>query len=485
MRSVRLIWAAVGLALVLPGTPVRAQDAANYPNKPVRLVLGFAAGGGTDLLTRIIGPKLSDILGQPVIVENRTGAGGRLAVEHVQSQPADGHTALIGAIGQLAVATAIYPKLSFHPTRTLMPITMLGSYPLVLSGPASGDIKTVADLVAFGKANPDKSNYPTSSPAFTIASELFKLKTGMPGQPIPYRSTNEMLLSVVGGQTLFAFPDSGVVVPMAQGGKVRALAVGRASRIPELPDVPTLAEAGRGDVDLKTQWIGAFLVAGTPAPIAKKLETALRQALADAGVRERIRGITYFPEGGTAEEFRARIDGDIQIFYRRREGGELEVRAIGSAVLGIGCRNRVVCTRPSSKWCNSCIGGAAMSFRITGLPAERFSHLFALTDTELAAQGAVRRVADRAHPRLSLPHQPDRLQAGRRAHPGQLRAPCRRLALPDALCDLCAQGRGDLRRGGRGAGAASHPHARGAGVRRGRHDGRLGGGGRARPRSRH
>ena len=293
----------------------QSDPAAGYPNKPIHFVLGFAAGGGTDLLARIVGPKLSDILGQPVIVENRTGAGGRLAVDYVQSQPADGHTVLIGAIGQLAVATAIYPgKLSFHPTRTLMPVTMLGSYPLVLSGPASGEIKTVAELVAFGKANPDKSNYPTSSPAFTIASELFKLKTGMPGQPIPYRSTNEMVLSVVGGQTLFAFPDSGIVVPMAQGGKVRALAVGSSSRIPELPDTPTLAEAGRADVDLKTQWIGAFLIAGSPAPIAKKLETALRQAIADAGVRERIRGITYFPEGGGAEEFRTRIDGDIQIF---------------------------------------------------------------------------------------------------------------------------------------------------------------------------
>ncbi len=316
MRSTslnRAVPLALALAFAIPA-PALAQPDAGYPNKPIRLVLGFAAGGGTDLLSRIVGPKLSDILGQPVIVENRTGAGGRLAVEYVQSQPADGHTVAIGAIGQLAVATAIYPKLSFHPTRTLMPITMLGSYPLVLSGPAGGDIRTVADLVAFGKANPDKSNYPTSSPAFTIASELFKLKTGMPGQPIPYRSTNEMVLSVVGGQTLFAFPDSGVVVPMAQGGKVRALAVGSASRIPELPEVPTLAEAGRSDVELKTQWIGAFLVAGTPAPIARKLETALRQALADPGVRERVRGMTYFPEGGTAEEFRARIDGDIQIF---------------------------------------------------------------------------------------------------------------------------------------------------------------------------
>jgi tripartite-type tricarboxylate transporter receptor subunit TctC len=307
--------AAFAFAVLTATASAQPDPAAGYPSKPIHFVLGFAAGGGTDLLARIVGPKLADILGQPVIVENRTGAGGRLAVEYVQSQPADGHTILVGAIGQLAVATAIYPgKLSFHPTRTLMPVTMMGSYPLVLSGPASGEIKTVAELVAFAKANPDKSNYPTSSPAFTIASELFKLKTGMPGQAIPYRSTNEMVLSVVGGQTLFAFPDSGVVVPMAQGGKVRALAVGSASRIPELPDTPTLAEAGRGDVELKTQWIGAFLVAGSPVPIARKLETALRQALADTAVRERIRGITYFPEGGTAEEFRARIDGDIQIF---------------------------------------------------------------------------------------------------------------------------------------------------------------------------
>jgi tripartite-type tricarboxylate transporter receptor subunit TctC len=306
---------AFALAAITASARAQTDPATDYPNRPIHFVLGFAAGGGTDLLARIVGPKLADILGQPVIVENRTGAGGRLAVEYVQNQPADGYSIAIGAIGQLAVATAIYPgKLTFHPTRTLMPILALGSYPLVLSGPVNDQIKTVADLIAFGKANPDKSNYPTSSPAFTIASELFKLKTGMPGQPIPYRSTNEMVLSVVGGQTLFAFPDSGVVVPMVQGGKVRALAVGATSRIPELPDTPTLAETGHGDVDLKTQWIGAFLVAGSPPPIAKKLETALQQALADAGVRERIRGITYFPEGGTADEFRARIDGDIQTF---------------------------------------------------------------------------------------------------------------------------------------------------------------------------
>src|SRR6476646_9931433 len=167
-------FAAYAIAMFAAPAAAQTDPTVGYPNKPIHFVLGFAAGGGTDLLARIVGPKLSDILGQPVIVENRTGAGGRLAVDYVQSQPPDGHTVLIGAIGQLAVATAIYPgKLSFHPTRTLTPITMLGSYPLVLTGPAIDQIRTVADLIAFGKANPDKSNYQTSSPALTIASELF------------------------------------------------------------------------------------------------------------------------------------------------------------------------------------------------------------------------------------------------------------------------------------------------------------------------
>ena len=316
--------------------PAQSDPAAGYPNKPIHFVLGFAAGGGTDLLARIVGPKLSDILGQPVIVENRTAPADGLPSNTCRASRPTAHRsdrrhrAARGRNRDLSGEAVVSSDPDADADHDA------GVVSAGLSGPANDQIKTVADLVAFGKANPDKSNYPTSSPAFTIASELFKLKTAMPGQPIPYRSTNEMVLSVVGGQTLFAFPDSGVVVPMAQGGKVRALAVGGSSRIPELPDTPTLAEAGRGDVDLKTQWIGAFLVAGSPSPIAKKLETALRQALADAGVRERIRGITYFPEGGTAEEFRTRIDWRHPDFLRRGEGGEPEVRAVERVPGGAG-----------------------------------------------------------------------------------------------------------------------------------------------------
>jgi tripartite-type tricarboxylate transporter receptor subunit TctC len=292
----------------------QTDPAANFPNKPIRLIVGFAAGGGNDLIARIVGPKLSENIGQPVIVENKTGAGGRLAIEYAQSQPADGYTVVIGAIGQLAVSSAIYPNLPFHPTKTLMPLSMLASYPLVITGQMNDRIKSVQELVAWGKANPDKTNYPTSSPIFTIASELFKMKTGMPAQAVPYRSTNEMLLSVVGGQTTFAIGDSASAVALVKSGKLRGLAVANPTRISELPDVPTVAEVGLADLDLKSQWGGAFVIAGTPPAIAKKLETEFRRALTDPGVREKIRAISYYPEGGSAEEYRQRIDADIKLF---------------------------------------------------------------------------------------------------------------------------------------------------------------------------
>ncbi len=303
-------------AFIVSAAPAAAQSdpAANYPNRPLRFIIGFGAGGGTDLLARIVAQALSDNVGQPVVVENRTGAGGRIAIEHVQSQPADGYTIAIGAIGQLAVTKAIYPNVPFHPTQTLIPVAMLSSYPLILSAQMIDSIKTVQDLVAYGKANAAKVNYPTSSPAFTLPSELFKLKTGIPGQVIPYRSANEMILSLVGGQTLWGFVDSGITVPQAKAGKVRSLAIASATRIPELSDVPTFAEAGLKDVDVRPQWNGAFLTAGTPDAIVRKLEAALRKTLGDPAVRDKIRAVSYFPEGMPGEEFRARINSDIETF---------------------------------------------------------------------------------------------------------------------------------------------------------------------------
>ena len=170
-----------GLAAIVAGAAgAQGDSAGSFPTRPIHLIVGFAAGGGNDLFARLVGQKLSENIGQPVIVENKAGAGGRIAVEYVKSQPADGYTIMVAASGQMAVAAAIYPKLSYHPTRDFLPLTMIASFPLILAGPADDAINSVKDLVAYGKANPDKSNYATSSPAFTITTELFKLKTGMP-----------------------------------------------------------------------------------------------------------------------------------------------------------------------------------------------------------------------------------------------------------------------------------------------------------------
>src|SRR5438445_9711562 len=146
-----LLRVAIAVLAAIAAHPASAQGdpAANYPTRPVRLIVGFAAGGGNDLFARLVGQKMSEYLGQSVVVENKAGAGGRLAVEFVKNQPADGYTVMVAASGQMAIAAAIYPKLSYHPTRDFLPLTMIASFPLILAGPANDTIKSVKDLVAY------------------------------------------------------------------------------------------------------------------------------------------------------------------------------------------------------------------------------------------------------------------------------------------------------------------------------------------------
>ena len=199
IANARRWWIVLAFVLIA-AAPAHAQS--DYPNKTIRIIVGFAAGGGNDIFARLVGQKLQELIGQTVIIENKPGAGARLANEYAANQPADGYTLLVAASGGMSIAAAIYPKLSYHPTRSFVPLTMIANFPLILAIPANHPAKDMQELVAWMKANPDKSNYATSSPAFTIATELFKLKTGAPGQPIPYKSSGESLVSVVGGQTL-------------------------------------------------------------------------------------------------------------------------------------------------------------------------------------------------------------------------------------------------------------------------------------------
>jgi tripartite-type tricarboxylate transporter receptor subunit TctC len=322
-RSLLRVGVAALAAIAAHPASAQGDPAANYPNRPIRLIVGFAAGGGNDLFARLVGQKLSENIGQPVIIENKPGAGGRIAVEYVKSQPADGYTIMVAASGQMAIAAAIYPKLSYHPTRDFLPLTMIASFPLILAGPANDTIKSVKDLVAYGKANPDKSNYATSSPAFTITTELFKLKTGMPGVAVPYKSSNEMMLSVAGGNTLFSIADGPPTMPLVQGGKIRALAVTGSQRSSELPDVPSMAEAGYPEVNIGL-WSGLFVPAGTPPAVANKLGTEARRALADPGVRDKLKAMAVNPGGGSGEEFRKVIDSDIKVFADVVEAAHLK-----------------------------------------------------------------------------------------------------------------------------------------------------------------
>jgi tripartite-type tricarboxylate transporter receptor subunit TctC len=291
--------------------PARAQS--NYPNRPIRLVIGFAAGGGNDIFGRLVADKASQILGQSVIVENKPGAGGRLAPEYVLSQPADGYTLFLGPSGAMAVAAAIYTDLKYSPTKDFVPLAMIANFPLIMVIGADNPAKNLKEFVAWTKEHPDKANYASSSPAFTITTELLKLKSGMLGTMIPYKSSNEMNLSVIQGQSAMTIADGPPTIPQVKAGKVRAIAVTGKERSDELPDVPSMAEAGYPEVDVHL-WSGIFAPSTTPPAIVAKLQKALAEAIADPGVAQKLKAMAVNPGGATPEQFTKIITTDITKF---------------------------------------------------------------------------------------------------------------------------------------------------------------------------
>jgi tripartite-type tricarboxylate transporter receptor subunit TctC len=302
---------ALPVTAAMPAAPARAQG--DYPTRPVRLIVGFAAGGGNDIFARIVGAKASEILGQPVVIENRPGAGGRLSAEYVSNQPADGYTLLVGASGAMSIAAAIYPDLKYHPTKTLTPLAMIGSFPLIMVINPENPSDNVKELVEWAKQHPDKANYPSTSPAFTIAMEQLKLKSGMPAVMIPYKSSNEMILSVIDGQTMTAIVDPPPTVSQVKGGKVKALAVTGSERATELPNVPSMAEVGYPGVDVHL-WSGVFAPAATPIAIVTRLEKVLSEAIRDPDVSFKLRNLAVTPGGGPVAAFRQTIENDIVKF---------------------------------------------------------------------------------------------------------------------------------------------------------------------------
>src|SRR5579862_7020842 len=273
-------------ALLLAAAVAPASAQSDYPSRPIRLVVGFAAGGGNDIFARLVADKASQILGQTVIVENKPGAGGRLAPEYVTHQPADGYTLFLGPSGAMAVAAAIYPDLKYSPTKDFVPLAMIANFPLIMVIGEDNPSKDLKEFIAWMKQHPDKANYASSSPAFTITTELLKLKSGMPGTMIPYKSSNEMNLAVIQGQSAMTIADGPPTIPQVKGGKVRAIAVTGKERSGELPDVPTMAEAGYPGVEVSL-WSGIFAPSATPPAIVAKLQKMMNAAIADPGVSQK------------------------------------------------------------------------------------------------------------------------------------------------------------------------------------------------------
>jgi tripartite-type tricarboxylate transporter receptor subunit TctC len=292
--------------------PLAARAQQNdYPSRTVRIVIGFGAGGGTDTVARIFAQKLQDTIGGTILVENKPGAAGRLAPDTVAKSTPDGYTLLGAAAGAMTIGTAIWDRIPYDIFKDFAPISMIADYPMLVLVSKSHPAQTITELVTWLKTNPDKANYPTPSPVFTLPIEHFKLKTGAPATAISYRSSNESITSLLSGQTAFAFVETPVAVPQAATGNLRPLAVTVPSRIPALPDVPTLAEAGVPEVVAGT-WFALMAPAGTPMPIVKKLEAASRQVAASADFKARLKDLSGTSIGSSADELTAQMQAEVK-----------------------------------------------------------------------------------------------------------------------------------------------------------------------------
>jgi tripartite-type tricarboxylate transporter receptor subunit TctC len=293
--------------LALLGGPAAAQD---YPSKPIRILVGYAAGGGNDIIVRVMQPELQKGLGQPVIVENKPGAQGIIAAEMAARSAPDGYTIMMGPSGPMTINPATYSKLSYSPTRDFTPISMICEFPLIVTVDAKLPIKNMNELLAYIKANPGKSNYASSAGIFQITTEMFKQRTGSAIEMIPYKSSGESVQALVGGQVMMTIVDPPPATGPLKAGTIRGIAVTSGKRHPSWPDLPTMAEAGVPDMEVPV-WTAFFAPAKTPAALVARLQKEVARVVQTAEVKERFAGMGLQPVGGSSEELGQRVERDI------------------------------------------------------------------------------------------------------------------------------------------------------------------------------
>ena len=294
MRVAKLLIVIVFLGLVA------TAEGQVYPAKPIHIVVGFPPGGGNDIIARMVGAKMQDSWGQPVVIDNKPGANSIIAAEFVAKSAADGYTLLVNATGGMSVNPVLYAKLPYDPLKDFVPISMVGTFPLVLVVNPSLPVGSVPELIAYAKANPGRLNYSAGSTAFQVAAEMLKQMTGTDVKHIPYKGSPASITAVIAGDVQMTIVDTPPLVPQLKSGRVKALAVTSAKRSAAMPDLPAVAESVPGyDMVL---WIGAFAPAGTPRDVTDRLTAEVARIVRLPDIREKLAGLGVEPLGNSSEE---------------------------------------------------------------------------------------------------------------------------------------------------------------------------------------
>lgn len=311
MRQSIGAWLSAALLAVASPPSTALDPAATYPSRPIRIVVGFTPGGPTDQLAREIGHRLQHAWGQPVVVENKPGAGSRIAFEYVARAEPDGHTLLLGAV-QTATNMAVYRRLNYDTLRDFAPVTQLTSAVLALTVSPSHSARSVAELVDAARSRPGELTYATFGVASSahFAAALLEQRAGIRLIHVPYNGAAPAQTAIASGQVDLGFMSALSAMPLMRSGKLRALAVTSATRLPQLPDVPTMAEAGFPAFEVSS-WQGLLAPAGTPPAIVSKLQQEIARILALPEVRERFAAVAAEPVASTPAQFRAHIESEI------------------------------------------------------------------------------------------------------------------------------------------------------------------------------
>ena len=299
--------AALGVALWPNGA-----SAQGYPNRIIRLVVPFAPGGSNDIVARLIAEKMTDALGQTVVVDNRAGAGGVIGTDSVVKSAPDGYTLMIGATSTMAANPSLYTKMNLDPPKDLTPITQVASGPFVLAVPASLPVRTVKELIALAKDKPGEINFGSSGvgSSLQLTAELFKSMANIDIVHVPYKGLGPALADLVTGRIHIIFSDMAGLLPFVQSGQLRALGVTSAQRFSDLPDLPTLAEAGVPGYEA-TSWYGFLGPAGLPPDIIAKLNRELIKIVQNPAMKGKFASLGIEPVTGTPDEFGAYIRSEM------------------------------------------------------------------------------------------------------------------------------------------------------------------------------